>query len=216
MAAEHPRKRTGVWDRLDTPMKVISAAVVILGAVVGALFAVTGDPFSDPVEEIEARKSPSAVAAHQIDKCMRKHQMPTRRVIVGRSYARARVHKRCDWPPLTATSRDGYSEVTELVAYLPRAAAEPYNAVHTLRASCARLGVSLVLNHMFGRVFRDVTIREGRVMLATTDARRRVVIRRLDRVPDDVRIPDPQSGVFHVLKTVHISLLSVRCQDSPD
>jgi hypothetical protein len=207
----------GVWERLDLPFKVIGAAVAILGGLIGAYIAI--NPFGDSPEDLAARTSPSAVAAHQVARCMRIHGMRTPRtqVVSGEpGVLRKRVFRRCEWPSPVTTSADGYTEVGETTAYLRRANADLFNEVHTLRAPCTRLRISFVINHMSGRTFRDTTLTEGRVMLATTEGSGRrypgLSVRVLDSVPAGVDVPAPKPGVFHVLQTGHIELLDAQCR----
>jgi len=204
-------RRPGLWDRLDTPTKVVAAGVTSVAAILGGYLAFFGSPLAeDPADPVEA--TPEAIAARQVQRCMNRHDLPTPRV---QEHSRDRSEtrfKRCDWPPLT-TSLDGYSEVRDEIQPIPgRDNAHRYNEVHTLRGTCDELRLTFLQNHMDQRVFRTTELQLGRLIAVTEGLRRgrpTVFIRRLSRVPTDVRLAMPSSNAFatdtfNVLKAGHV------------
>src|SRR4051812_8927997 len=100
-------ERRRLWDRLDTPVKVVGAVVAILVAGVTTYFLVRDKVSSPNPTDVAAATSPAAVAARQIKKCMAHHGMRAPRVTSGQLLDRRLVFKRCDWLPLVSTSSDG-------------------------------------------------------------------------------------------------------------
>lgn len=151
---------------------------------------------------------------------MNEHHLPAPRVQQRSSDRTGTRFKRCDWPPLTTTSLDGFSEVRDDMEPIPgRGNAHRYNEVHTLRAACDQLRLTFVQTHMDQRVFRTTELALGRLIAVTEGLRRgrsTVFIRRLSSVPTDVRVAMPSSNAFgtdtfNVLKTGHIELLDAHC-----
>jgi len=208
---------TNIWTRLDPPTKVIAAVVGTAAILGGALIGVLGNPFADDPGDVAARKDPAAIAARQIQRCMAKHHLSAQSVMVGGPLARRFEFKRCDWPPAVATSADGFSQVVDTILSLPKYNAASYNTVDTFRADCDSLEVTFVLDHMNGRQFVTGDLDVQRVFLVGFRRHRNrpvLVIDRLDRVPDDVRLPlpTPTSRSFYVLRSGHIALFEARCR----
>jgi hypothetical protein len=215
-------EEAGRWERLDAPTKVVAALVGVAVPIVGAILVILGNPFSASPEELEARKSAAAVARNQIEKCKKSHELGSEHV-EERERTKVvpildiqRTFKRCEWPPPSTTSADGYTEIAdEVTHYLHRGAALEWNVLHALTAPCERLDVSLVLHHMTSRSFRNAPLRPGPVYLAAQDVVNdapTLAMQRLERVPPEVELPPPaDEGTFLLLLNGHTELLGARC-----
>jgi hypothetical protein len=142
--------------------------------------------------------------------------MRTPRVTVGTRNANRLVFKRCDWPPRTASSEDGYSEVVNTSTDLHRGAAEEYSDLDSLQGGCDRIAVTYVLDHMFAREFVSGVLRVGRLYVVTTTAQNGepvVIVRRLNEAPPDVqlKLAPPSRNRIDVLRSGHVALFDARC-----
>jgi|SRR5215211_1211582 len=227
------------WERLDLRIKVIGAVVAILAATVAIAVGIKELLFDDSAgpttpsitdrvaagqqldpAEAAALADPAAVAARQINRCMRRHKLPAPRVRVGATgTATLYVFKRCDWPPLSQPSSDGYSEIRTQVTTIPgKGAADVYNEIDTIRAPCSELVLTFALIHMGERQFKSARLLPGRVLGVTTveGADRRpaisiALVKNPLQSPAGVDIPGPFPDRFHVLRTGHIDPFDARC-----
>src|SRR4051794_30826148 len=118
------------------PTKVIGAVVAAVVAVATTYVAVAGNPFAPSAADQQAATDPAAVAAHQVQRCLSTHAMRSPRVTVGQPAHHLRF-RRCDWPPLTDTSTDGYSEINDFARAIPgKLGADAYNTVDRLALPC--------------------------------------------------------------------------------
>jgi hypothetical protein len=224
--------RESLWERLDRPTKVIGTIVAAAASLVGIaaiVVAIIGNPFSEDRFAAEADRDPAAITVHQVQRCMDRHGLRAPEVHIDsltrkikRPVFRTRsrlVFKRCDWPPITSTSTDGYTEVRDDVRWIPgKVAADMFAETDTLRASCDKLDLTFALLHMSGRQFRTSRVEAGRVLGVAVGVRKgapALAIRPLKEVPDYAAIPLPSAGVFHVLRGGHINLFDARCSPLP-
>jgi hypothetical protein len=210
-----PRK-SRLWERLDTPTKVISAIAASIAALVGA--AATGAAFLGDHKTVVVRPSvivsrSSPLAGQRISTCMQRHHMRAARISIGVPYAHNITFKRCDWPPLVPTSTDGFTAVSTHVVNLPKPEAAPYNMVETFRAPCDQLDVTFVLDHMSLRQFTSHRLALSRIYEVDGVPKGSLAIRLLDQVPSDVNIPLPSEGprAFYVLHSGHFALFDAHC-----
>jgi hypothetical protein len=159
----HPEGKPSLWERLDTPTKVIAAIAASIAALVGAVAAGAAF-FGGNDKTIVVRPSgTSPVAGQRIKTCMRRHHLRSPRVSVGARNDTNITFKRCDWPPVVESSTDGYTEVWNHKQDLPRPASDPYSVVSTFRAPCDQLDVTFVLDHMETRQFTSRRLDRGRL-----------------------------------------------------
>jgi hypothetical protein len=211
--------RRGFWERLDLPTKVIGALVVAAGAAVSVYVGVAGNPFAASTADEQARSDPAAVAARQVQRCMAAHDLRAPRVTVGLPVRRL-TFQRCDWPPLTDTSTDGYSEIVDAVSQVPGLAnAAPFNKVDRFAAPCDEITVTYVLAQSSTREFVSRRLERGRVYLATGvpgKGRTRLVLQRLNFVPAEAWrfIPAEISNdrIFFVLHSGHFQPFDATCK----
>jgi hypothetical protein len=163
----------------------------------------------------------STNAPQRIAGCIRRHRLGAPRVSVGISgggitYPRhSAIFKRCDWPPLTPGSRDGYTEVRVQDVDLPKPAAAPYNTLGTFRAQCDQLDVTFVLDHMLARLFTSKRLDLSRIYEVGGAANGSLRIRQLNQVPSDVMsfvpLPTATPPTFYVLYSGHFALFDAHC-----
>jgi hypothetical protein len=219
-ANEDRRKR--VWDRLDTPTKVIAAVAGSIAALAGAVTAGAALFSHDKTLIVQPSVGSAAPNAPQrIAGCIRRHRLGAPRVSVGISgggitYPRhSAIFKRCDWPPLTPGSRDGYTEVRVQDVDLPKPAAAPYNTLGTFRAQCDQLDVTFVLDHMLARLFTSKRLDLSRIYEVGGAANGSLRIRQLNQVPSDVMsfvpLPTATPPTFYVLYSGHFALFDAHC-----
>jgi hypothetical protein len=217
MTQARRRHTPNFWSRLDTPLKVISSFLGIATILTGAAFAVFGNPFSEDPRDVEALTNPGAIGSYQIRRCQQRHGLEKPRAIEGDIGARVRKFKRCEWPPTTATQPDGYSEIESRFEFMPqRSAADEFDTVETVEASCEELTLEFGLVHMGGRRFKSVRLRPGRLLVVTSRPSPKgdfpvIKSRFLDSTPQYINLPGPSAGVFHALHTSHIDLLDAHC-----
>jgi hypothetical protein len=219
-----PTPGESFWERLDTPTRVLLAIVGIVGGVVagvasGAAFFSHGK--TKTVIVAPASPAPPGRGEH-LALCMLRHHLRAPRISVGVApYGIAfpenrAVFKRCDWPPLTASSADGYTEVRVRNRDLPKGNAEPYNTVAIFRApGCDRVDVTFVLDHMFVRQFTNGRLAGGHLYQVMGNPGGRVAVRELNRVPSDVTsivpLPNESPLSFYVLYSGHFALFDAHC-----
>jgi hypothetical protein len=205
--------RASLWERIDVPTKVVSAIIAAmsgLAALVAAGLVIVGNPFSADPQEVAAGNNPAALVARQVNRCMRAHHLRSPRVRVP-SEGNPRAFRRCDWPPLTTTSTDGYSEVRNAVVYIPhRSAADRVDAVHVLRADCATLDINFLMAHMDARIFRQTRLREGH-LIEVALSNGKVAVRPLRSAPPVRGVPSAAAGTFTVVKNSNIGIFDARC-----
>jgi hypothetical protein len=217
-------REPGLWDRLDTPTKVVAAiagTIAALAAAAATGAALFGGNDKAVIVQPKVAVSPAAPnAADRVGLCMLAHHLRAPRVSVGLSgggitYPRHTAKlRRCDWPPLTNSSTDGYTEVSVREFDLPKPASAPYNILGRFRASCDQLDVTFVLVHMFSRLFTSKRLAPGRIY-QVDGVSRSVLIRALDRVPQDVEslvpLPSGRPPTFYVLYSLHFGLFDAHC-----
>jgi hypothetical protein len=213
-----------MWRRIDPPVKVIVAImglVVTLGGVVVATF---GNPFASDPRDAAAFTTPAALAAYQINKCMRAHQMSAQSQIVELRRPRRGTrfentwrtqYRRCDWPPSSPAHLDGYTEITSDGGWIRgKVAADQYAVFEQMLAPCDELVLTFVIGHMNARTFGTIRLRQARLAGAfgSWDGRRNSVAPHLmDHVPVDVAPRFDLDDRFNVLHGGHLNVYDVRC-----
>jgi hypothetical protein len=199
------------------------AIVGIVGGLLAAI--VTGATLfgHDKTQTVIVASPPAAVPGRteRIAKCIRRHGLRAPRVSVGITgvgvaYPRNEaMFKRCDWPSLTPSSTDGYTEVRVRNTDLPKPAAAAYNTVAAFQAQCDELDVTFVLNHMALRQFTSGRLLLDRIYEVDGQAGAALKIRQLDRVPADVSrlipLPTASAQAFYVLYSGHFALFDAHC-----
>jgi hypothetical protein len=206
------------WDRIDKPTKVVGACVAIGVAVITTYLAVAGNPFAPSASDSLARSEPAAVAARQTQRCLVAHKMHSPRVTVGSTIRRLRF-RRCDWPPITDTSTDGYSEIVDFIRPIPGLKnAALFDEVDRYTAPCDAINVTYVLAQTGSREFVSRRLARGRLYVATTIAvgkyRYRLVLRQLNEIPGAAvtYIPNPSNArEFFVLHSGHFQPFDATC-----
>jgi hypothetical protein len=215
----HARRvpKPSVWERLDTPTKVIGAAVAALAAAVSTYLAVAGNPFSPSPADQQAQTDPAAVAARQVQRCQTAHGMRSARVTIGQPAHQLRF-QRCDWPPLTDTTTDGYSEIVDSVRRIPgRSNSQAFDVVDQINAPCDEVNMTYLLAQTGGRQFVSRRLQRGRVYLvngAVRQGRLRLSLQLLDVVPLAALryIPDARNDRrFFVLHSGHFQPFDAVC-----
>lgn len=210
--------RRSVWERLDTPTKVIGAIVATIATAATAFVAIAGNPFAHS-NDAAVNATPAALAATQIQKCLRAHAMKSPRMTVAPVMQQHAVFKRCDWPPISDTSTDGYSEVDLNYKSVPhRSDADLYDTVDLIQAPCDTIEVTYYYAIMGGREFATQRIEPGRLYLVRSVEPRprkfRTVIVELDSEPTDVAdlIPRvPNGRTFTVLHSGSYAAYDAHC-----
>jgi hypothetical protein len=208
--------RKGFWERLDTPTKVIGAIVATIATAATAYITIAGNPFvnsNGPVVDA----TPAALAAKQVEKCVANHGMQSPRVTAGTEQHRA--YKRCDWPPISDTSTDGFSEVDLTYKTVPnRYDSDLYDVVDIIKAPCDTIDVTYFYALMGGREFVTQKIEPGRLYLVRSinpkPDKYRTVIVQMDSEPTDVTtlVPPPTTGrTFTILHSGSYAPYDAHC-----
>jgi hypothetical protein len=209
------------WERLDTPTKVIGGIVAAVVGVITVFLAIAGNPFAPSAEDQAAAKNPAAVAAHQVQRCLQAHGMRSPRVTVGEPAHHLRF-RRCDWPPLTDTSTDGYSEINDFVTEIPgKAGVDLYDSVDRFTLPCDTAQVTYVLAQTGAREFVSRSVASGRLYLVTDvekgNVMPRLIIKQLNFAPDDVSryvAPPSNARELFILHTGHFQPFDAVCTHS--
>jgi hypothetical protein len=219
MAEPDDPKTPGLWSRVNVTVRVAFAAVTALIVTAGAAFAIVGNPFAQDPRAAAAMRTSAAIAAYQLQKCRQRHRLGQGVVLETTTFSHdlpaTRVFQRCDWPPATSSSADGYTTVKDQITWYPhKSAGDDFDALHQLTAPCERLSASFVVFQMLGRSYRDVVLRPGPLYLVTTVAKRdapAVGVRELQSIPVGVTLPPPDQDGFFVLLSGHMELVHARC-----
>ena len=177
---------------------MIGAIVATIATAATAFVTIAGNPFAHS-NNPAVNATPAALAAKQVQKCLAAHAMRSPRMTSG-TYEH-RVFKRCDWPPISDTSTDGYSEVDETNKSVPhRDDSDLYDEVDLIQAPCDTISVTYYYALMGGREFVTQTIEPGRLYLVRSvqpkPRKFRTVIVQMDSEPTDVTqlIPPLSNG----------------------
>jgi hypothetical protein len=212
--------KSSFWERLDLPVKVMGGVVALVATALGAYVAVAGNPFAHNPADAEAQTNPAAVAARQVEKCMHRHDMASPHVMTGsQSLSNHFSIERCEWPPVTTTAPDGYTNIVDGITSLPKPSSSLYNIVERLRAPCDDLSATFVHDFMGVRLFVSRRLQAGRAYLVAESGpnvnRSVLTIKLLQLIPEDVAnlvpLPSSTTSTFFALHTDHIGLFDARC-----
>lgn len=172
----------GFWERIDTPTKVIGGVIATAALVVTTYIAVAGNPWATSAPDQQAQTNTNAVASRQVQRCLKAHGMKSPRVSVpwpNMDDLKKLTFRRCEWPPRTDTSTDGYSEIVDYDKTINQPNAAEFNTIDRIAAPCDEIKITYVYEKMGTRSFvPSKQLERGQLYLVTFRA-----VKRLDQIP---------------------------------